>query len=245
MGIAPPLGHVTGAVEPAEVFGRFGPSADIASLWQGACIGGCGLRPFAHEDSPTPTCLECMRLRHGVTRSGEDIGSWHPTIARVLPGELSPPISPPISPPKPPPQVLRQAVEVSHDDASLPPTVRGLLKLAGPAARVTAAVAVRPDGGIVASLAVRVPGTGFAVYTRGEDSAWAAGGAMLADPQLRRVGVTEFAARLAGVEYVPPAPPEPAWRGCCVQCRAEVSITKDGKIYASHKCKINGVEGRS
>jgi hypothetical protein len=130
-------------------------------------------------------------------------------------------------------------------DAGLPSAVKGLLRLAGDGARVTAAVAARADGGIVASLAVRVPGVGFAVYTRGEDGAWGTAGAVLADPQLRRVGVTEFAARLAGVDYVPPAPRPPAPKATCLGCGAEVSVTGAGVIYKSHKCKAGGTEGRS
>jgi hypothetical protein len=239
---APPLAEVTGAVEPGEAFGGFGPVD--AFLWRGACVGGCGARPACRDSSPTPTCLDCMRLRHDITRSGEDCGSWHPTIARVLPGELGPMLARQRPDAAPTPQVLRPAADMSAD-AGLPSAVRGLLQLAGVGARVTAAVAVRPDGGIVASLAVRVRGTGFAVYTRGEDGAWGTAGAVLGVPHLRRVGVTEFAAALAGVEYVPPAPRAPAAKTICPGCGAEVSTTKDGKIYASHKCKVNKTEGRS
>jgi hypothetical protein len=239
------LGHVTGAVEPAEVFGSFGPSAASAVTWIGSCVGGCGARPGCRPDSPTPRCSGCARDFHGVTYGGAPVGRPGPVPARILPGELGAPTPPRQQPDAAPtPHVLRPAVEVSHDDPSLPAAVRGLLKLAGPAARVTAAVAVRPDGAIVASLAVRVPGVGFAVYTRSEDGGWGTAGAVVAAPHLRAVGVTEFAAILAGVEYVPPAPRETI-RGCCVACRAEVSITADGKIYASHKCKINKTEGRS
>jgi hypothetical protein len=243
---APPLGHVTGAVELPEVYGDFGPVPGTIN-WRGACVGGCGARPGCRADEPAPECGGCGRARHGVIGDGGPIGVWRPVVARVLPGELGPttanprPAAPALATA---PLILRRAVEVSHDDASLPTAVRGLLRLTGPAARVTAAVAARPDGAIVASLAVRIPGVGYAVYTRGEDGAWETAGAVLAAPHLRKVGVTEFAAILAGVEYVPPAPRETI-RGCCVACRAEVSITTDGKIYASHKCKVNKTEGRS
>lgn len=167
-----------------------------------------------------------------------------PTTRHVY-GEASPSTNPSTSPSPIGPRVLRPAADMGAD-AGLPSAVRGLLQLAGPAARVTAAVAARPgEGGIVASLAVRVPGVGFAVYLRGEDGAWGTAGAVLADPQLRRVGVTEFAARLAGTEYVPPAPRPAAAKVPCPGCGAEVSVTKDGKIYKSHKCKVSGTEGRS
>jgi hypothetical protein len=251
MNYAPPLGHVTGAVEPAEAFGGFGPSAASAVTWIGSCVGGCGARPGCRPESASPRCSGCARELHGVVDGPH--GAIGPVIARILPGELGPPTSPPTSPAadpssnpsKPAPQVLRSAVAVGHDDASLPSAVKGLLKLAGPGARVTAAVAARPDGSIVASLAVRVPGTGFAVYTRGEAGGWSTAGAVVATPHLRAVGVTEFAAALAGVEYVPPPPRPPAAKTTCPGCGAEVSTTKDGKIYASHKCKVNKTEGRS
>jgi hypothetical protein len=243
------LGHVTGAVEPGEVFGGFGPVPG-AITWRGSCVGRCGARPGCRADEPAPECSGCGRIRHGITHDGGAIGRIGPVPARILPGELSPPVHPPPPPPASGPQILRRAVEVGHDDASLPSAVKGLLKLAGPAARVTAAVAARPVGGIVASLAVRVPGVGFAVYARGEGGGWETAGAVLAVPHLRRVGVTEFAAALAGTEYVPSAPRPPAKKTKCPTCGAEVSLTKDGKIYKSHKCRMSGtfrqmVEGRS
>src|SRR5688572_3868672 len=248
MTYAPPLGHVTGAVEPAEVYGGFGPVPGTIT-WRGSCVGRCGARPGCRADEPAPECGGCGRARHGITHAGGPIGRITPVPARILPGELGPSASPatdpPSSPSKPAPQVLRSGVEVGHDDASLPAAVKGLLKLAGSGARVTAAVAARPDGGIVASLAVRVRGTGFAVYTRGEDGGWSTAGAVLLAPHLRAVGVTEFAAALAGVEYVPPPPRPPATKTTCPGCGGEVSTTKDGKIYASHKCKVNKTEGRS
>lgn len=164
---------------------------------------------------------------------------------RYIYGELGPMLTRRRPDAAPTPQVLRPAVDMSAD-AGLPSAVRGLLLLAGDGARVTAAVAARPGGGgIVASLAVRVPRVGFAVYTRGEDGAWKAAGAVLATPHLRRVGVTEFAARLAGTDYVPPAPRPAAAKAPCPGCGAEVSVTGAGVIYKSHKCKVSGTEGRS
>lgn len=247
MNCAPPLGHVTGAVEPAEVYGGFGPVPG-AITWRGACVGGCGARPGCREEEPSPECSGCGRRRHGITHTGGPIGRIGPVPARILPGELTQldaAVQPLSRGHVPPITVLRRAVEVSHDDASLPAAVKGLLKLAGPRARVTAAVAARRIGGVVASLAVRVPGVGFAVYVRHEGGGWASENAMLIAPHLRAVGVKEFAAVLAGVEYVPPAPRPPAAKVPCPGCGTEVSTTKDGKIYASHKCKINKVEGRS
>lgn len=244
MGLAPPLAHVTGAVEPGEAFGGFGPVD--AFLWRAACVGGCGARPGCREESPRPECSGCGRRRHGVVDGPH--GVIGPVPARILPGELDARNVARVLPlpvGNVGPTVLRPAADMSAD-AGLPSAVRGLLLLAGPAARVTAAVAARPgDGGIVASLAVRVPGVGFAVYLRGEDGAWGTAGAVLADPFLRRVGVTEFAARLAGIDYVPPAPRPAAAKAPCPGCGAEVSVTGAGVIYKSHKCKTGGTEGRS
>jgi hypothetical protein len=236
------LAEVTGAVEPGEAFGGFGPVD--AFLWRGACVGGCGARPGCRAESPRPECSGCGRRRHGVADGPH--GVIGPVPARILPGELGQsttavqPLSRGLAP-----QILRPATVIDPGDASLPTAVRGLLKLAGPAARVTAAVAARPDGGIVASLAVRVPGIGYAVYTRGEDGAWGTAGAVLADPHLRAVGVTRFAAALSGVEYVPPPPRPAAAKAECPGCGAEVSVTGAGVIYKSHKCKTGGTEGRS
>jgi hypothetical protein len=98
----------------------------------------------------------------------------------------------------------------------------------------------------VASLAVRVPGVGFAVYTRCEGAdGWSFENAVLVAPRLRAVGARAFAAVLAGVEYVPPAPRPPATKVPCPGCGAEVSTTKDGTIFRSHRCKTTKVEGRS
>jgi hypothetical protein len=241
---APPLAEVTGSVEPGEAFGGFGPVPG-AIIWRGACVGGCGARPGCRADEPSPECSGCGRARHGITGDGGAVGRIMPVPARILPGELGRPLTRQQSDAAPTPHILRPATVIDPTDASLPTAVRGLLRLAGPAARVTAAVAVRPDGGIVASLAVRVPGVGFAAYTRGEDGAWGTAGAVLADPHVRKVGVSEFAARLSGVEYVPPAPRPAAAKAECPGCGAEVSVTGAGVIYKSHKCKTSGTEGRS
>ena len=40
-------------------------------------------------------CVDCRRLRYGLDIGygvGAPIGTWHPTIARVLPGQLRPPV---------------------------------------------------------------------------------------------------------------------------------------------------------
>lgn len=241
---APPLAEVTGSVEPGEAFGGFGPVPG-AIIWRGACVGGCGARPGCRADEPSPECSGCGRARHGITGDGGAVGRIVQRPARILPGELGRPLTRQQPDAAPTPHILRPATVIDPTDASLPTAVRGLLRLAGPAARVTAAVAARPDGGIVASLAVRVPGVGFAAWTRGEDGAWGTAGAVLADPQLRKVGVSEFAARLSGVDYVPPAPRPAAAKVECPGCGAEVSVTGAGVIYKSHKCKTGGTEGRS
>lgn len=241
----PPLAHVTGTVQPGEVFGGFGPVD--AFTWRGSCVGGCGARPGCREESPQPECSGCGRRRHGITHAGA-VGRIVPVPARILPGELDggggqsrSPV--PFQRTPATTTVLRPAVEVGADDASLPAAVRGLVQLA-PHARLTAAVAVR-DGAVVASVAVRVRGVGWAVYERGEDGAWGFAGGALVVPHLRRCNVGQFKAALTGEEYVPPAPREPI-RGCCVKCRAEVSITAAGAIYANHRCGTSkAVEGRS
>jgi hypothetical protein len=181
----PPLAEVTGSVEPGEAFGGFGPVPG-AIIWRGACVGGCGARPGCRADEPSPECSGCGRARHGITGDGGAVGRITPVPARILPGELGRPLARQQPDAAPTPHILRPATVIDPADASLPSAVRGLLRLAGPAARVTAAIAARPDGGIVASLAVRVPSVGFAVWTRGEDGAWGTAGAVLADPQLRK-----------------------------------------------------------
>ena len=253
MSTAPPLGICTGTVEPGVAFGGFGPSADIASQWRGSCIGGCGARPYSREESPTPTCLDCMRARHWPQghSSGVPIGKWHPTVAperwswrpwnRLVVEPVAQPVKRPV---KRPVTVLRPAVEVSPHDPSLPRSVRQLVELR-PDTRVTLAVAADTAGGVVASLAVRAPGVGYAVYRRAEGGAWGFSGGALVAPHLRACNAGQFAAALRGVEYVPPAPRELATKGTCSGCGAEVSLTKGGAVYASHKCQTRAIEGRS
>lgn len=238
------LGHVTGSVELAEVYGGFGPVPD-AITWRGSCIGGCGARPGCREEEPAPECSGCGRLRHGITHAGGPIGRIGPVPARVLPSELGAPTASQL-PPAPElsaTQVLRSGVELTHDDPSLPPSVRSLLPSCPPGTRLTAAVA-HDDAGVLASLALRMPGVGWGVWRRAEGGGWGFSDGALLTPHLRRANVGQLTAALADAEYVPPAPREPI-RGCCVACRAEVSITADGKIYKSHKCKVNKTEGRS
>lgn len=244
---APPLTHVTGAVELAEVYGAFGPAS--ALTWVGACVGMCGARPGCREECPAPECSGCGRARHGITHDGGAIGRITPVPARVLPGELDdgqPVDLSAAEPVKQPVTVLRPAVDISPQDASLPAAVAGLLQLAaahGHRARVTASVGMR-GGAVVAALAVRVSSVGCAVYERTGDG-WRAASAMLIAPHLRRANVTAFAAALSGVEYVPPAPRPPAERGPCPGCGAEVSLTKAGAVRKNHKCGKRAVEGRS
>lgn len=248
MNLAPPLGHVTGAVELAEVFGRFGPAS--ALTWLGACIGMCGARPGCREDSPAPECSGCGRARHGITHDGGAIGRITPVPARVRPGELGaagqPVRQPVVEPVKQPATVLRPAVDISPQDASLPGPVVGLLQLAaahGHRARVTGSAGAR-NGTVVVSLAVRVAGVGYAVYERTGEG-WTFGNAVLLAPHWRRANVGQFQAALRGEAYVPPTPREPAPKGPCPSCGAEVSLTKAGAVYASHKCGKRATEGRS
>lgn len=142
--------------------------------------------------------------------------------------------------------ILRAAAPLALDDPALPRAVRGLAQLAareGWPLTLTAAVA-SDDRGMVASVAVRVQGLGYAVYARREDG-WEFRGAVVADPYVRRANVGQFAAALQREVYVPPAPKAPAAKVACPGCAAEVSVTAAGAIYANHKCKINKTEGRS
>lgn len=251
MVIAPPLAHVTGAVELAEVFGAFGPAS--ALTWVGACVGMCGSRPGCREECPAPECSGCGRARHGITHDGGAIGRITPVPARVRAGELGS-VQQQVEPrmqQQSAVAVLRPAVDISPTDPSLPAAVAGLLQLAavhGHHARVTASVAAR-GAGVVAALAVRVPGVGCTVYERTGDS-WTFANATLAVPHLRRANVGQFRAALSGAEYVPPALRAAAPKGPCPGCGAEVSLTKDGAVFKSHKCRMSGtfrqmVEGRS
>jgi len=145
--------------------------------------------------------------------------------------------------------VLRPATTLQLDDPALPSAARRLAVAAqdhGWAATLTAAVAA-DDRGVVASVAVRVSGLGYAVYRRRPDAAdgWGFESGVVADPYVRKVNVGQFTAALMRVPYVPPAPVEraPAVKAPCPGCGAEVSLTALGKIYASHRCKTT--EGRS
>ena len=177
-----------------------------------------------------------------------------PVSAPALPSSYlyGQPVKQPVAEPvKQPVAVLRPAVDISPTDPSLPAAVAGLLQLAaahGHHARVTASVAAR-GAGVVAALAVRVPGVGCTVYERTGDS-WTFANAVLLAPWLRRANVGQFRAALSGAEYVPPAPRAAAPKGPCPGCGAEVSLTKDGAVFKNHKCRMSGtfrqmVEGRS
>jgi hypothetical protein len=233
---APPLGICTGVVEPGVAFGGFGPASAFA--WRGSCVGMCGGRPMCAEELPAPECSGCARQRHGVQDGPH--GVIGPVIARILSVNL--PVVQPVS--EPVAQrwtVLRPATEVSPHDPSLPRSVRALAELGPAGTRVTLAVAGDAVGGVLASLAVRAPGVGYAVYTRGEGGAWGfARGAAAGRP----CNAGQFAAALRGEVYVPP-PPRAAAKAPCPGCGAEVSMTKAGAVYASHKCQTRAIEGRS
>lgn len=257
MSTAPPLGICTGVVEPGVAFGGFGPASAFA--WRGSCVGMCGGRPMCAEDYPRPECSGCMRARHGVP----DVltSPWRPAVHALGIGFA--PTAPRQEPDAPTVDrwaILRPATEVSPHDPSLPSTVRKLVESAS-GVRVYAAVH-SAAGLIVASLSVRAAGVGYVVYERLEGGAWRfARGAVLtprprhrlpARPHLMRANVGRFAAALAGVEYDPSPVLDvaelqrpTAARGTCPGCGAEVSLTKSGAVYASHKCQTKGVEGRS
>lgn len=264
MTVAPPLGICTGTVEPGVAFGGFGPVSPF--MWRGACIGGCGWRPGCAEEYPAPECLDCARARHGLGDAYLKRGRWAPSVApeRWSWRPWNRPVTEPVNlPVKPPVTVLRPATELSPHDPSLPRGVRQLVELAdADRARVTLAIACDADGRIVASLAVRVRGVGHVVYERTEGGAWRfAGGSVLAPrPRHRlparmhrmRANVGRFTAALLGREYDPTPVldvAEPvraaASKGRCPGCGAEVSLTKAGAVYASHKCQTRAIEGRS
>lgn len=238
MTAAPPLGICTGVVEPGVAFGGFGPASAFA--WRGSCVGGCGGRPMCAEDYPRPECSGCMRTRHGVT----DVltSPWRPAVHALGAGFVPTPPrrSPDAAPTVSTTAILRPATEVSHVDPSLPRSVRTLAELR-PGTRIT--LAVHAVAGLIgASLAVRAPGIGYAVYVRLEGGAWAFKSAVALG---RVANVGQFAAALRGEAYVPPAPRPPAELGQCPRCEAEVRLTKDGAIYASHRCTMKTIEGRS
>lgn len=244
----PPLAVVTGAQDIAPVHGGFGPSPD-PFLWQGACYT-CGKPVACVAELAAPECVDCMRTRHGIVdRPIVDRNRVvPPVIAAILPGERARALLPPSNLSRASAvTILRPAAELSLTDPALPGGVRALLSAAASAGhpcRVTGAVAA-DERGVVATVAVRVPGLGYAVYRRRDGGAWAFSAGAVADPHLRPVNVGQFVAALMGVEYVPPAPRELAAKGACPTCGAEVSLTKTGAVYASHRCKINNTEGRS
>lgn len=162
------------------------------------------------------------------------------------------------SPPVPPASAVRVLTSARPYNPATPGTPAGVKSLVAlaPAARVTFALAEDTAADrLIASLAVRFgpgcPVRGYAVYTRTQSpgkgvGGWEGGGCVLWTPAPRVVGVNELKAALQDIPYVPPPPREPPWRACCVACRAEVSVTRDGRIFASHKCKTTtGTEGRS
>lgn len=50
----------------------------------------CGRRTSSQPSDPEPECLDCSRARHGLddSRWFTPIGTWHPTVPIVRPGEL-------------------------------------------------------------------------------------------------------------------------------------------------------------
>lgn len=164
----------------------------------------------------------------------------------------------PPAPAGPPVRVLASARPYDPATPGTPAAVAGLAALAAAAtppldARVTFALAEDAGSGeLIASLAVRVPAVGCAVYTRRvreTSSGWTAAGVVLwtAPRGLRVAGVNELKAALVGVPYVPPPPRPPPFKVPCQGgCGVWAPITGDGRIYASHKCKTTtGTEGRS
>ena len=265
MTAAPPLGICTGTVEPGIAFGGFGPVD--ALMWRGACVGMCGWRPGTRPEGPRPECMDCARARHGLGDAYVKRGPWRPTVHALGAGfdggvdRVERPVGDSFRRTTATHTVLRPAVEVSPTDPSLPAGVRRLAELR-PGTRVTLAVAADAAGGIVATLAVRAPGIGYAVYRRAEGGAWGfSGGAVLAPrpphrlparPHLMRANVGQFTAALLGQEYDPnpvldvaEVQRAPTPKGRCPGCGAEVSLTKAGAVYASHKCQTRAIEGRS
>ena len=261
MTTAPPLGICTGTVEPGVAFGGFGPID--AFSWRGSCVGMCGWRPGARPEGPRPECMDCARARHGLGDPYAPRGAWAPAVHALGAGfvPVNGPVKQPVVQPVNRPVVLRRSTELSPHDPSLPASVRRLAELRL-GTRVTLAVASDATGGIVASLAVRAPGVGYVVYERPEGGAWRfARGAVLAPrprhrlparPHLMRANVGRFTAALLGEEYestpvLDVAEPvrAAAAKGRCPGCGAEVSMTKAGAVYASHKCTTKAIEGRS
>ena len=260
MTAVPPLGICTGTVEPGIAFGGFGPVD--ALMWRGACVGMCGWRPGTRPEGPRPECMDCARARHGLGDPYAPRGAWRPTVHALGAGfdggvdRVERPVGDSFRRTTATHTVLRPATELSPHDPSLPRTVRQLVESA-PGVRVFAAVALGADGAILASVSVRAAGVGYVVYERPEGGAWRfARGAVLAPrprhrlparPHLMRANVGRFTAAMLGEEYdpTPVEPREAAAKGRCPGCGAEVSMTKAGAVYASHKCQTRAIEGRS
>lgn len=263
MSIAPPLGICTGVVEPAEVFGGFGPVPGLVGAWRGACIGNCGGRPMCAAELPAPECSGCGRVRHRLPADTPRV-PWRPAV-HALGTDWRPAGSLPVPAAELLPDrwaILRPATEISPHDPSLPRTVLRSLIDSAPGLRVFVAVAADAAGNVLASVSVRAPGVGYVVYERPEGGAWRyARGAVLAPRprhrlparlHLMRANVGRFTAALLGEEYDPTPVADvaesvraAAARGTCPGCGAEVSLTKAGAVYASHKCQTRAIEGRS
>lgn len=228
---------------------------------------GCGRTTAQHPAySRPPRCMDCARRDFGLddSRWFTPIGSWHPTIARVLPGERPRAVAE-LGAGRPAPAapyaILRPA---QLYDLATPGTPAGILAVARAAQQgggwrtvATFALAADPAGVVVASLALRLcgdlpgrPRRAWVVYARQAAGGWESRGASLldhgAERTVRPVGIEELKATLRGDTWVPPAPRPPAPTVPCPSCGAPARLTGAGKIYANHRCATTtGTEGRS
>lgn len=148
------------------------------------------------------------------------------------------------------PQGIRAVAAAAERGASLPPP-------GGWRHRATFALAEGTDGGIVASLALRLTGDlpgrirrAWVAYERTEGGGWVPSGAGLLDHgdtahPLRPIGIDPLKAMLAGEVWTPPAPAL-VFSVPCPTCGKPAKLTGAGKIFANHRCETAGhTEGRS
>jgi hypothetical protein len=221
--------------------------------------------------------MDCARRDAGLddSRWFTPIGSWHPTIPRVRPGELAPQAGAwhAESVAEPPAFAILRPAQAY--DLATPGTPLGILAVARAAdvggvwrysARFALAVAAAPKAGdgVLASLALRLNADtpdrtrrAWVVYLRRADpetgrSSWSAGsdgGAALLDTAdaARPVRAIGVEELKATLRGEPWAPP-PArvvYTVPCPTCKAPARLTGDGRIYSNHKCDPKHVEGRS